>query len=238
MRKLLLLAAAAMTMAAPAHAQPHPDGRGRPARLFLSPSGEPFRGPDGLSVWFVQADADHDGRLTAAEFAADAARAFARFDTDHDGVLTGLEIQAYERDDAPEITEIGFEGPAGGGRGGRGFAGRRRGGPGGRGGGHGGPPPGEHGVGAAAGSSDSGFRPAGGSGAARFSLLNEPQPLLAADLDVDGKVSRAEWERATARRFDRLDAAHAGVLTLAGLRPPPAKRSPLRGKSLADSSLK
>jgi len=216
MRKLLLLSAAALTVALPAHAQPRPDGPGRHLRLFLSPSGEPFRGPDGLSAWFAQADADHDGRLTPAEFAADAARAFARYDSDHDGVLSGLEIQAYEREDAPEITEIAFEGAGGGGRGGHdGHGGPRRGG------GRRGPPPAE---GAPSGG---GFQPAGASGAARFSLLNEPQPLLAADLDVDGKVSRAEWEAASARRFDRLDREHAGALTLAALRPASPKRRPL-----------
>lgn len=123
-------------------------------------------------------------------------------------MLSGLEIQAYEREAAPEITEFAFaDGPP---RGGRGFGGRRRGrGPDGPGGG---------------GPEGGGFQPAGGSGAARFSLLNEPQPLLAADEDVDGKVRRAEWDRAGARRFARLDREHAGALTLATLRPASAKR--------------
>lgn len=203
MRKLLLLAAAATALAAaPAQAEPRPDAPPR-GRLFVSPSGQPFRVADGLSVWFAQADADHDGRLTAAEFQADAERAFARYDADRDGVLSGLEIQAYEREEAPEITEFAFaDGPRG--KGGRPGLGRRliRGA---------GPAP------------DGGFQGAGASGAARFSLLNEPQPLLAADEDVDGKVRRAEWDRASARRFARLDRGQAGVLTLAALRPQPAK---------------
>ncbi|MBW8882981.1 MAG: hypothetical protein JF615_16625, partial [Asticcacaulis sp.] len=60
---------------------------------------------------------------------------------------------------------------------------------------------------------------AGREGAARFSLLNEPEPLLAADEDVDGKVTLAEWTHATARRFAQLDRDHAGRLTLEGLKP-------------------
>ncbi|CAN7485204.1 hypothetical protein LJR219_003312 [Phenylobacterium sp. LjRoot219] len=209
MRKLLLLAAAAAALAAPAQAQPRPD-EPRPnaplprGRLFVSPSGEPFRVADGLSVWFAKVDADHDGRLTAVEFQADADRAFVRYDADRDGVLNGLEIQAYERDEAPEITEFAFA-DAPGERGGRGGFGRRK----------------SRGPGEAPGA---GFHGAGASGAARFSLLNEPQPLLAADEDVDGKVHRAEWDRASARRFARLDRERAGALTLAGLRPQSAKR--------------
>lgn len=225
MRKLLLLAAAFTVVALPAHSQPFPDplprrdpppdtGRRPHRHLFISPSGEPFRGPDGFSAWFAQADADHDGAISRAEFQADAERAFKLYDTDGDGVIGGLEIQAYERQGVPEISEFAFGGEEDGGRG------RRR-GP--RGGGRQGPrrggdadrPDGQPSDAASA------FRGAGASGAARFSLLNEPEPLLAADDDVDGKVTRAEWARATARRFARLDRTLAGHLTVAALRAPP-----------------
>jgi hypothetical protein len=171
-------------------------------RLFVSPSGEPFRGGDGLAAWFAQADTDHDGSITAAEFQADALRVFRLYDTNRDGVVDGFEIQAYERERVPEIREVpmGDEDMAEGGP-------RRRGG---RGGARpaeaGGTPP---------------MRGAGFEGAARFSLLNEPEPLLAADADVDGKVSLAEWTRATAHRFAALDKAKTGRLTLAELRPQP-----------------
>jgi len=201
MRKLPL-AAALLALAAPAFAQPvlelphrrSAEADGEPVRahghVFISPSGEPFRGGDGLAAWFAGADADHDGALTPAEFQADAARAFRLYDTNGDGVVDGFEIQAYERERAPEIAEISFGGDEGRRRG------RRRGEAGG----------------------------AGREGAARYSLLNEPEPLLAADLDVDGKVTLAEWTRATARRFQALDTANAGRLTLENLRPAPPKR--------------
>jgi hypothetical protein len=218
MRKLLLLAAFA-ALACPAHSQPAPlasppaEVRHARVRLFISPSGEPFRGPDGLAAWFAEADADHDGAITLAEFQADAERAFRLYDSDGDGVLDGLEIQAYERQRAPEISELAFGGDAP-------RAGRR--GPRNRRGSRDGP------VDAAAQTDGrpgdtARFRGAGATGAARFSLLNEPEPLLAADADIDGKVTRAEWARSTARRFTLLDRDSAGRLTLIALRTPPAK---------------
>jgi len=54
---------------------------------------------------------------------------------------------------------------------------------------------------------------AGRDGAARFSLLNEPEPIGAADADVDGKVTLAEWMAATDRRFAKLDHDKTGRLT-------------------------
>jgi hypothetical protein len=199
MRKLLLAAILA-ALAGAAVAEPPPSEAGRARRqLFISPSGEPFRTGDGLAAWFAQADADRDGAITLAEFEADAWRAFRLYDTDGDGVIGGLEIQAYERDRAPEISEFSF---------GDGEAPGRRGGSGG----------GDSAEPRREGSREAGFRGAGSTGAARFSLLNEPEPLLAADTDIDGKVSRDEWSRATARRFARLDHDHTGRLTLATLR--------------------
>jgi hypothetical protein len=231
MRKLLVAAALAAFAAAPDHvhaqlapedmpiqipgAHDEPGDHGGPGargehgprrpRLFISPSGEPFRGGNGLAAWFAQADADHDGAITPAEFEADALRAFRLYDANGDGIVDGFEIQAYERERAPEIGEI-VVGGADAERGGRRGV-RRRGGK----GGEGAP-------------KDGGPAGAGREGAARYSLLNEPEPLLAADEDVDGKVSLAEWKRATARRFARLDGAHAGRITLESLKPAPANR--------------
>jgi hypothetical protein len=239
MRKLLLAAVVA-ALGAPALAQEPPivtiPDREHPPReegqaprgghmrrrLFVSPSGEPFRSRDGLAEWFAGADADHDGAITLAEFRADAMRAFKLYDTNGDGVVDGFEIQAYERERVPEIDEIPFGGEGGPGGGGR------RGGGGGRHGRHGGgegPPSGGPGDGGAeAPSGEALMRGAGQEGAARYSLINEPQPLLAADADVDGKVSLAEWTRATDRRFALLDKAKTGRLTLESLRPEQKKK--------------
>ena len=77
------------------------------AQLFIAPMGEPFRAgpvaPDPVTAWFAQLDTNHDGRITLAEFTADADRFFAKLDTDHDGELIPSEVSAYERDIAPEI---------------------------------------------------------------------------------------------------------------------------------------
>lgn len=199
--------------------------------LFISPSGEPFRGGDGLARWFAASDADHDGVVTQGEFQADAERFFRQLDANHDGVVDGFEISAYEQTVAPEIAAMDFdrepqaaagEGPRAGGGMGRAGGGRH-----GRGGGTAG---GRHGGmgGGDAGGGDGGRRPAGAGreGAARYSLINEPEPVANADENVDGRVTLEEWRHATLRRFKVLDKAKTGRLTLEALQgkaPPPPK---------------
>lgn len=171
------------------HRGPSPGG----PPLFISPSGEPFRGGDGLAAWFARADADRDGAITLEEFQADALRFFHTLDANHDGRIDGFETQAYERDVAPEITQLDFDHAPGfdderGERGRRGQGRVRRGG-------------------------------AGGEGAARYSLINEAEPVANADADLDSRVTLEEWRRATVRRFEVLDKAKAGRLTMGALRP-------------------
>lgn len=231
----LALCALLLTLAACA-SQPRgerADGsEGRPraqrVRLFISPSGEPFRGENGLAAWFAGADADHDGAISEAEFAADAQRFFRKLDKNGDGKLDGFEIQAYEHDVVPEIGTVdlleplaeseprrgGFGGGGRRGRGGRGGPGRESGDAGGQAGG------------SALGGEPARARPAGREGAARYALLNEPEPVANADADVDGQVSAAEWKTATARRFARLDRGHTGKLILSDLLLPRGARKP------------
>ncbi len=219
-----LLPALALTLSAlavPAVAQPPgerpagPPSGGRPPEgrnLFLSPSGEPFRGPGGLETWFKGADTDHDGALSLAEFRADALRFFKVVDANGDGAIDGLENRAYETRIAPEIlsaAEREDDAPQGGG-----------------------PPPG----GGMGGGHGDGMRKPGGhggmsrrEGAARFSLINEPQPVRGADANLDWKVTVDEWSRAAARRFALLDTGQTGRLSLGdlprpgGMGPPPRK---------------
>lgn len=76
---------------------------------FISPMGQPFRSHDDLSGaehWFREADANHDGKLTPAEFRADADRFFDMLDTNHDGQIDPGEIDHYETQIAPEIRVI------------------------------------------------------------------------------------------------------------------------------------
>jgi hypothetical protein len=56
-------------------------------------------------------------------------------------------------------------------------------------------------------------------GAARFSLINEAQPVRGADADLNQRVSSEEWAKAARRRFEILDTDEDGKLTLEALRP-------------------
>ncbi|MDB5710054.1 MAG: hypothetical protein JWL96_2124 [Sphingomonas bacterium] len=197
------------------------------ARLFISPMGEPFRSERGQGnpedVWFQGADTDGDGNLTLVEFSRDAARFFAILDRNHDGEIDPDDIEYYETVLAPEIRvrsaagsprAAGGGGGHGGGRGGGGRGGGgmgRGGGGGGHGGGRGG---GEQD--AASGGSDSGnqSRPAyGKQGAARFSYLDFPEPVIAADTNFNRGISPDEFAQAAARRFALLDKNGDGTLT-------------------------
>ena len=116
------------------------------ALTFISPMGEPFRGtPDGkepAEAWFAGADKNGDGKITRAEFFADAGRFFKTLDVNHDNEIGPEEIDRYEQEVAPEVQTGSFSGGAsgaphsGGGGGGRGHGGGGHGG--GRGGGSGG----------------------------------------------------------------------------------------------------
>ena len=209
-------------------------------RVFVSPFGEPFDatpGQTGVQVWFGGADGDGDGRLTPAEFDADGVRWFLDLDADRDGRIGPGEVAAYEAMIGARL--VGMRGgpglglPAGGPP--------RRGRPGPMGGaalndqiggqdmpgGGGGPPGGGPGGGSRMG--PGGPRP-GATGPYRppatplamANLLNVPQPVKAADLDVNQFITAEEWQRTSARWFGLLDRDKDGVLTLAEL---PALRS-------------
>jgi hypothetical protein len=219
---LTLLAAMALGLAAcagdPDAPRRGPGGREEGARerpsVFISPAGQPFRAEPGqpypVVVWFAQADANHDGKLTREEFRADFGAFFKVVDANHDGVIDGFETADYEHAIAPEILSI-LERPAQRGpypssqtAGGSGGGGHRRGG--------GGPGGGQS---AASGArSDMLLRL---QGAAAYSLLNISEPVAGADEDFDGKITVKEFLDAADRRFDMLDAQQLGYLTLAGL---------------------
>ena len=54
-------------------------------------------------------------------------------------------------------------------------------------------------------------------GAARYGLLNMPEPVAAADTDFDRAISPAEFNAAALTRFEVLDPDRKGVLTLQAL---------------------
>ena len=194
------------------HRRPDGDGGrigGSRAQLFISPAGKPFRAAAGdpypVGLWFAAADADHDGKLTRDELRQDAAAFFHEIDVNHDGVIDGEEVSRYEHVVAPEILGLiadrasGERGRAGGSGGGGGMGGGRRGG-------------GWSGGGAASGSREA--RP---QGAGLYGLINQPEPVTAADANFDGKITLAEFLGAADRHFAALDTAQAGFVPLSGL---------------------
>jgi hypothetical protein len=196
-------------------------GGGPRGRLFISPMGEPFRsdhgGGDPQDLWFAQADSNHDGALSRAEFEKDASRFFAVLDRGHDGEIDPDDIDYYETVLAPEI-RVGGAGGGMGTRGGghSGGGGGHRGG-GGRGGGMGG---GGHrgGGGGGMGGGDESTGDGGGEthvtegkqGAARYSYFDYPEPVTVADTNFNRGVDPQEFQRAADDRFDLLDTNHDG----------------------------
>ena len=175
--------------------------------VFISPAGKPYRGNPGdaypVVVWFASADLNHDGQITLDEFRADAAAFFDELDTNHDGVIDGFEVQAYEQHIAPEILPR-IEG-LGAGEGMDLTLGKR----------------GTNGAPKIGASRGAGGRETAGDrrpqGAGLFGLLNEPEPVTAADANFDGKITRSEFIGAADRRFAALDPRNTGALTLESL---------------------
>jgi hypothetical protein len=181
-----------------------------PARIFISPMGEPFRSPSGaadpVAAWFAAADADRDGRLTVAEMAADADRFFTTLDLNGNGEIAPVEIADYENRIAPEIRLYQLRGWPGSGPYGDG---RRN--------------PREP---RARKNPEGGDNYGGELGAGRLSWLNIPEPVASADLDLNRGISRPEFRSAAIARFALLDKAGAKALTLATLPPLPLQAPP------------
>jgi hypothetical protein len=220
--KRVLAAAGASVLALSACAsggepgRPAAGPRRPPPNIFISPAGQPYRAERGapypVAVWFAAADADHDGKLTRAEFLANAKAFFNELDTDHDGMIDGFELQRYEREVAPEINpqieglrfgegmdlSLGADGQD-----------ERRGQP-------------KIGRGASgSGRAQAGDRRPEGAGV--FGLLNEPEPVAACDVNFNSRITLDEFLAVNDRRFTALDPKGLGYLILGGLPKTPAQ---------------
>jgi len=175
---------------------------GYPWAPFISPMGEPFRArtqdDDPFARWFYQADGNRDGMLTAHEMRADAERFFAVLDSNRDGRIDSEERMAYEASIAPEVQinsqwkRTRKEAAADRTRG------DRR------------PRRSENTI--------DGYQLDGLQGAARYNLLNIPEPVSGADADFNRIITLDEFRRAAAYRFQLLDSSGLGRLTLQELR--------------------
>lgn len=178
--------------------------------VFFSPHGQPFRArasaPYPVVDWFKQADKNGDGKIDHAEFLADAEAFFKTVDRNGDGVLSRHEVSLYEHNIAPEILGGRVKVSAGAAR--LWLAQMDR------------PAPIDPG-----GGGDGGQDPANekeqldvsGQGASPFNYFDEPEPLLAADLHLDGIIRRSDFLKLAGDHFSALDFDRLGYLTLANL---------------------
>jgi hypothetical protein len=204
-------------------------------QLFVSPAGEPYRGKAGdpypVALWFKQADLDHDGVITREEFRADHKGFFEALDYDDAGVLDGPKIAFYETKVLPDLFGMGrvsqqarpgarmagveladdvlgrdgarlirvqagsIAGMLGGPANQNGQAVQGAQGP-------------------MSGLNAQRKAPRELIGAAAYGLLAEAEPIRAADTNLDGLVTKAEFLAAADRRFNLLDKRHDGKLTL------------------------
>jgi len=205
---MTFLAAILPILAAAAQVTEEITVRAYPWARFISPMGEPFgsRSPDDdpFARWFREADRNQDGMLTADEMRADADRFFAVLDSDRDGRVGSVERMAYEATIAPEVQinsdwkRTRQEAAEARSRENRKREDRRS---------------------RRSENRIDGYQLDGLQGAARYGLLNLPEPVSGADADFNRIVTLDEFRRAAAYRFQLLVCARSGRLTIESLKP-------------------
>jgi hypothetical protein len=192
-----------------------------PPNVFISPCGKPFRAridqPYPVVVWFKEADKNGDGKLDRDEFLADAEAFFNVLDVNGDGKIDSREVSRYEHTIAPEV--LGLRVAVSDVRGSHGLYGGRL-----------------WRVQSIQGNAP--IAPSAepeeprpphdidetGEGASPYGFFAEPEPVMAADEDLNGRIRKAAFLRLAARHFDRLDTDESGYLTLAKLPKTPIQR--------------
>ena len=176
----------------------------RPWAPFISPMGEPFRaiptGEDPLARWFHHADNNRDGLLTEEEMRADAVRFFQTLDANNDREIDPEELVVYETQVAPEV-QVNSRWKRN-----RQSASQSK--------------PEARKDGEERWRADAnvdGYQVHGLQGAARYGLLNIPQPVASADADFDRGTTLVEFQRAATERFKLLDSKRTGRILLADL---------------------
>jgi Ca2+-binding EF-hand superfamily protein len=177
--------------------------------------GEPFRPPSSgeapIARWFNRADRNQDGLLTADEMQLDADRFFGKLDSNHDGQIDRDEMRTYELEIAPEI-QVNSDW-----RRTRSEAAAQSRLP---------DSPNGESPGKRMHDRNDGYQINGLQGAARYGILNLPQPVASADADFNRAVTLAEFRQAASYRFKLLDSSGQGRITFPELE----ERLPLRPK--------
>ena len=188
-------------------APPPEDDDDGPPNVFISPHGQPFRARAGAPYpvvdWFKQADKNADGKIDKAEFLADAEAFFKALDRNGDGVLSHYEVTLYEHNIAPEVLGARVQvSVSGGAR--LWLAQMDR------------PAPVDPGGGSTEEDAPTVKQHLddSGQGAAPYSFFEEPEPLLAADLNVDGIIRKGNFLKVAGDHFAALDVDDVGYLTL------------------------
>lgn len=186
--------------------------------LFISPMGEPFRATDigqhGIDLWFAAADTDHDGKISRAEFVAEAMGFFVALDANKDGAATSMESTSLWERQAPEVLGmIDMSPPA--------LAAD---------------PNADHDAGSQhhdnaahrgttyqnEGSQLAPDREPGihhtipfdnRTGPARYGILNDAEPVMSCDANFDRRVTREEFQACADRRFTQIDLNGDGFFT-------------------------
>lgn len=200
-----ILLAAGGTLGAPTSAG---DDDSTP-NVFISPCGQPFRARAGapypVADWFKGADKNADGRLDRAEFVADAEAFFKVLDRNGDGVLNRYEVAIYEQRVAPEIVGIRVLLDAASGAASLWPAQYRQ----------------PNSIDPSGDQPPAPVAPKGldesGLGASPYGFFEEPEPVMTANLDLNGMIRKANFLKVAGMHFDALDTGGAGYLTLAGL---------------------
>jgi hypothetical protein len=188
----------------------------------MSPCGEPWRAgrtdPYPVILWFNATDANHDGAIDRAEFRADHMGFFDALDRDGNGTVEGAEISYYEQRVAPDVLlgrAIGaLDRPSGLQLGGSRLWGGEviKAQQGSLGNSQVFTPGGATGPAPDLGANRSSRQALTGAGA--FGFFADAEPLMATDTNLDGRVSRLEFQEAADRRFKRLDHNADGKLTV------------------------
>jgi hypothetical protein len=194
-------------------------------QIVISPNAEPLALGDENSCkgemvgWFARVDSNHDGAIDKAEFMADARRWFAEMDQDKNGYVTAGELATVRERKVPlppapprrpDSDSSVSEGrmPSTRQRGDR-FGDRLNAGEGQMGGGQ----MGGGQMGGARRDRPPSDLPDRAKSGLRNGVAGEPDPVMAADTNLDFKVTSLEWETYAASNFEELDRNHDGRLS-------------------------